>query len=307
MVIIFDHRLAINMKGFPPRCFLIGAQKAGTTYLASLLEQNPEIHVSNPKETDFFTGRVFSRGIEWYRQCFPSDVDKVLIDASTSYSAAFPLSDPRSRDLTISFNGVAERIQKTVPGARFIYIIRNPLKRMYSAYWHFVRAGMETRSFHEAITAQDNRSEYYLLLSNYYVQLEHYLKYFEMSRFNVLIFEDFIKAPKENLQSCFRFLNVNEKAEIDLEVGKHKSYQYSGVLSKVAQILSPWGGLRPVLGMIKKVIPEVLLKQGMRAGTKSILPMESDDFEVLLEYFVPSIEQLEKFLGRPLVKLWTKI
>jgi hypothetical protein len=39
---------------FPPEAFIIGAQKAGTTSLADLLDQHPGIVVSNPKEPDFF-------------------------------------------------------------------------------------------------------------------------------------------------------------------------------------------------------------------------------------------------------------
>lgn len=293
------------MKGYPPHCFIIGAQKSGTTYLASLLDQNPEIQVSNPKETDFFTGRVFPRGLEWYSQCFQQDTDKVLIDASTSYSAAFSLSDSRSQDVSISFNGVAERIKKTVPDARFIYVIRNPVKRTYSAYWHFVRAGIESRSFHEAITAQDSASEYYLLLSDYWAQLEHYLRFFEEGHIKILLFEDFIKYPKENLYSCFQFLNVDSNNEIELNVGKHKSFQYTGILGKMNKIMVPWGGVRPIFGKVKKLLPEVLVKRGMKAVTKSIPTMEPDDFQFLTDYFAPRIEPLEKFLNCPLSDLWS--
>jgi hypothetical protein len=35
--------------------YLIGAQKAGTTYLAALLDQRPDVCVSDPKEPQFFT------------------------------------------------------------------------------------------------------------------------------------------------------------------------------------------------------------------------------------------------------------
>ena len=290
------------MKGFPPRCFLIGAQKAGTTYLASLLDQNPEIQVSTPKETDFFTGRVFPRGTEWYRQCFPDDVvGKVLIDASTSYSAAFPLSDPRSKNLSISFNGVANRIKKEVPKARFIYILRNPVYRTYSSYWHMVRCGTEKRSFHEAITAKNKMNEYYLRLSDYFAQLEHYLQYFEMNCIKIFIFEEFKESPEDHLRSCFYFLNVKVNTPIELDVAKHKSYQYSGVLSKLNQFLGPWGGLRPILGRIKKNIPQQLVNIGMQVGTQTMPPMNPDDVKSLTEYFAPSIEKLEKLINRPLI------
>lgn len=294
----------MDIKGFPPRCFLIGAQKAGTTYLANLLEQNPEIHVSNPKETDFFTGRMFNKGFDWYRSCFPEDIDKVLIDASTSYSAAFPVSDPRSKDETHSFNGVAKRIIQEVPDARFLYIVRNPIKRVYSAYWHFVRTGVETRPFHEVITTDDEGREYYFLLSDYFEQLENYLRVCDMDRINVLIFEEFIQSPADCLISCFRFLNVSENVEIDYGPGKHKSFRYSGILSKANHLLAPRGGLRPVLGKMKKLVPAALVRQGMKFATTSIPPMETEDYLLLADYFLPRIEKFEKQIGHPLLDLW---
>lgn len=39
---------------FPPEVFLIGAQKAGTTTLAYLLSQHPNICVAKNKEPHFF-------------------------------------------------------------------------------------------------------------------------------------------------------------------------------------------------------------------------------------------------------------
>ena len=39
---------------FPPEVYLIGAQKAGTTTLAYLLSQHPNICVAKTKEPHFF-------------------------------------------------------------------------------------------------------------------------------------------------------------------------------------------------------------------------------------------------------------
>ena len=37
-----------------PKVFLIGAAKAGTTFLSSLIWQHPEVHVAKPKEPRVF-------------------------------------------------------------------------------------------------------------------------------------------------------------------------------------------------------------------------------------------------------------
>lgn len=294
----------MNLQGFPPRCYLIGAQKAGTTYLANLLDQHPEIVVSKPKETDFYTGRIFPKGFDWYRDCFPGDADKVLIDASTSYSAAYPLSDPRSQDLSHSFCGVAQRIVNEAPDAKFLYIIRNPIKRTYSAYYHFVRTGEENRSFHDMITTDDEKREYYYLLSDYEIQLEHYLQLVDSQRIKILLFEEFIQSPEHYLQDCFTFLGLPEWHTLDFGSGKHGSYQYSGLLQKTNQLLAPVGGLRPILGKVKKILPEALVQKGISMGTESIPPMDNEDKNILTEYFAPKVEKLEKLISKPLSTLW---
>jgi len=294
-----------DMVGFPPRVYLIGAQKAGTTYLASLIDQHPKIQVSDPKETDFYTGRVYPKGSQWYKKCFSGEwADKVLIDASTSYTAAFDVNDPRSKDLTISFNGVAQRIKKDVPDARLIYLLRNPIRRTYSAYWHFVRAGVEKRSFHEVITQPDDMSEYYLLLSDYHAQIEHYLQHFDSERIKLIVFEEFIQDSEFILEACFDFLHVDPTAHIEWAVGKHTSFQYSGGLSRINQMLAPLGGIRPILGTVKNLLPQALVERGMQIGTKKIPKIDQTDYSILADYFAPRIEKLEKLTGREFADIW---
>ena len=53
-----------------PNLIIIGAMKCGTTSLHFYLDQHPEIGMSTKKETDFFTDRVWGRGVEWYEQHF---------------------------------------------------------------------------------------------------------------------------------------------------------------------------------------------------------------------------------------------
>ena len=72
---------------FPPKAFIIGAQKAGTTFLSYLLDQHPHITLAESKEPDFFT-RHWEKGLEWYRKRFSGPEENILIDASTSYTAA---------------------------------------------------------------------------------------------------------------------------------------------------------------------------------------------------------------------------
>ena len=69
-----------------PNFLMIGAAKAGTTFLAGLLAQHPQIAISNPKEPKFFS-TYWNHGWDWYRNCFVDAAGRdVLGDASTQYS-----------------------------------------------------------------------------------------------------------------------------------------------------------------------------------------------------------------------------
>ena len=81
---------------FPTSCFIIGAQKAGTTTLASLLESQSALCVSSPKEPLFFS-KHYAKGTQWYETCFHHPEKSVLIDAKsyeqTSSGRGMPVSN----------------------------------------------------------------------------------------------------------------------------------------------------------------------------------------------------------------------
>jgi hypothetical protein len=87
---------------FPTSCFIIGAQKAGTTTLASLLQSQNALCVSSPKEPLFFS-KHYEKGTQWYETCFHHPEKSVLIDALPDYSRAptdlFPLEKSSEGDV----------------------------------------------------------------------------------------------------------------------------------------------------------------------------------------------------------------
>ena len=201
---------------FPPEVYLIGAQKAGTTTLAYLLSQHPDICVARTKEPHFFTTYLY-KGLDWYKSNFANYENSVCLDASTTYAMA-PLSKNNSKKGRLE--GVPPRIHSISPQAKFIYLLREPIERTYSAYWHRFNTGTEHRSFREAI-----RNEYfYLDVSNYYGQLSLWLEYFSLDSFFFVLFEDMKKNPAKVAEECFQFIGVSsESIKVKLEEAKNKS------------------------------------------------------------------------------------
>ncbi|NMP33061.1 sulfotransferase domain-containing protein [Thalassotalea sp. M1531] len=274
-----------DLKGFPPKTFIIGAQKAGTTQLSALLSQHDEICLSEPKEPDFFT-RNYDKGFDWYKSLF-NNPDKCLIDASTSYTSR-PLPELYEKDQAESNNplvGVPERIFKASPDAKLIYIVRNPVKRVYSGYWHQVTAGYEQRPLIQAI----EESSYYKRFSKYAEQLQHYLEYFPKENVLVVEFEELIEEPKKVVNQCLSFMGIPEKENIELGLHKNKSFQLTGVLGFINQRLFR---VKPVLKTIRKLMPDVLVGYLGDKVTAKVPKITEDEHQFIAQYFEDEISRV---------------
>ena len=218
----------------PPDFVIIGAQKGGTTFLHHLLSQHPLVEPAVRKEVHFFDWN-FDKGIEWYRQCFPDPKWKggrkiITGEASPSY-LFHPL--------------VAERMAETVPQARLIAMLRNPIDRAYSHYQMQVRRGQEPRAFEEAIEAQLSRLRAeaegdetredtshdgfkqqmvfaYLSRGIYVDQLLRWRESFSTEQMLVLSSEDFFERPVETLKVVLDFLDLPEWAPEASELRKRR-------------------------------------------------------------------------------------
>jgi hypothetical protein len=175
--------------------FIIGAMKAGTTSLFKYLAGHPDLCPSKRKEPRVFRdpgdpaeqraalGDLFDQGKgQLWR-----------FEGSTAYTK-YP-----------KFTGVPERIQRAVPDARFIYLVRNPVERTWSQYIHNLAHGRETRPFARAIEEKPQ----YLNFSRYHLQLQEYLAVFPKERILLQVFEDMVADPAAVVRSVCEFLGVD--------------------------------------------------------------------------------------------------
>ena len=117
----------------------LGAQKSGTSWLYACMYEHPELCIP-VKDLHFFSReRNWKNGINWYESLFDkfSENDKAII-GHISADCAFN-------------NGSIERLKLHVPNAKLIFVIRHPIDRAYSLYWHQYRMGREYRSFEKAV------------------------------------------------------------------------------------------------------------------------------------------------------------
>ncbi|TQE99020.1 MAG: sulfotransferase domain-containing protein [Spiribacter salinus] len=283
---------------FPPELFLIGAQKSGTTYLAGMLGRQRGITLAEPKEPHFFT-REWRRGLNWYRACFPESANGILLDASPSYSAAPVHLGPTSASNpeTSALAGVPQRIREVAPAARFLYLMRHPVDRMWSSYWHDVRYRGLRRPFEDAIEVDPR----YRNASNYLAQIELYQRCFPEDRFLFLLFEDLASRPQSVLRECLDFLGMerNDASEGSAS-GRHGGYVPVGPARAAVHAVRRSPALNQLQTLLWGKLPRSTQRWIKRSMTRPVPEMPAATRRALEAEFSTMVSPLERLTGRNL-------
>lgn len=196
------------MAGAPPlpTFLIIGAMRSGTTSLARSLGEHPDVFMTPGKEIHFFDRR-YERGTPWYRERFRGAATEKAIGEATQTYMFDRHSIPRIADL--------------IPTAKLIAILRNPIDRAYSHYWHNRERGREALSFPEAIGAEADRlasgdpvsmARYsYVARGRYLEQLVRVTEYFPREALHVVMFEELRDDPWPTYRTVCGFLCVDEE------------------------------------------------------------------------------------------------
>lgn len=179
-----------------PSFVVIGAMKSGTTALHLQLVRHPEVFLPERKEVDFFVEELnWPRGPGWYAEQFaPAPAHAVAGEISPNYTK-YPL-----------FKGVPDRLARTLPDARLVYLMRHPVERMRSHWLHQLAAGRRpTRPAARALLESDD----YLHCSSYGMQLQVFLEHFPREHVLLLRAEDFRADADAVLSRICRFIGVD--------------------------------------------------------------------------------------------------
>ena len=171
----------------------IGAQKCASTWVYRILEDHPEVGVSQPKEVNYFS-YYYDRGRQWYLKHFTEQsIPKIIGEFSTSY-----LCDPRAPSRAFSYN----------PGLRIILTLRDPIERAFSNHLHEIRIKQYTGpdfSFEAGL----NNNPMYLEQSRYATHLKKWMDYFSEERIIVLLQEEIKQDPLREANRLYRFLEID--------------------------------------------------------------------------------------------------
>jgi hypothetical protein len=96
-------------------------------------------------------------------------------------------------------------MQSVVPDARFVYLVRDPVDRIWSQYLHNMAHGREARPLMTALCEDPQ----YLAISRYHEQLAQYLEVFAKERILVQVFEEMVADPAGTVRTVCSFLGVD--------------------------------------------------------------------------------------------------
>lgn len=278
------------MKKRFPDFLVIGVQRAGSTWLYTQLKKHPDICMGkNRKEISYFD-EYYNRDEKWYASFFKHCAEETIIgEVTPNY---------------IYDKNCAERIYKLTPKAKLIIILRNPIDRAYSQYKKKVIDLGNAKSFMENLKNENLIAKKGL----YYQQIKRYLKYFPRKQIKVLIFEEMIKKPEENLKKLSEFLGIKSNYTPDgyknnvnpSEIPRfHKLYIF---LRKMGNKLHK----HDLSWMVKlwkrmKLNNFIFLKKRTKQSFGEI-PKEAYDY--LRSYYKEDVNKLSVFLGKDMNKFW---
>lgn len=189
-------------KALLPNLLIIGAQKCGTTSLHAILAQHAEISMSEPKELNFFTWH-WERGLDWYAAQFG---DSPVRGEATPEYTAYP-----------GWPETAERVGRTLPEARLIYLVRDPVERVISHWQHLVTAGVFRKPFEKTILSPSFGRSQFVQRTRYQAQLDRYLAYFPSEAVLVVSLEQLTTSRLKTLRRVLAHVDLDPKDAEALE------------------------------------------------------------------------------------------
>lgn len=274
-----------------PNALIIGAQKAGTTWLASRLSQHPDVFIPRQEIHYFDNDKNFAKGVSWYNSFFNNTQNyKIRCEKTPDYlwtNCSKVHNEPKDK---------VKRLKSLLPNCKLLVILRDPVKRAISAWNHHVQAGrIHPSTSINKIFASDCQSVVnqlgILTRGLYSQQLTDYLEYFDRKQFLIIFFEqDIVGNPQETLKKTCSFLKINENHEF-LDLNKPENRPQSTQIGVLLAHKSKEPLRQNILKLDRKVVCKLPVKKW-----KQDYP-NTDTISDLRAYYQQDIEKLKVLLG----------
>ncbi len=314
-----------------PNFFIVGAVKAGTSYISEYLSRHPEVYTSPIKEPHFFS-KDFRIGDfrPDYRERSSFDVKAYLandplpkkyigyIDEQSHYLDLFRevKNEKAIGELSTGYlysNCAADNLFKFNPRAKVVMVLRQPVFRAYSHYLMNVRdlwscdSGFINALERDFFSSEKcwGKSHLYVELGLYFEQVSRYLKRFPESQIKIFLYEELKNDPVEFIKDLCEFLEVGPSALPVHNVALHKNVAAVPRFKVRSAYFPAIDVFRKYIGIylsdnIKEQVKQVMF------SNKNVPKLRQDEFEQAMEYFSEDIKKLSVLIKRDL-QCWHQI
>jgi hypothetical protein len=289
-----------------PDFFVAGAPKAGTTALHAALARHPSLYLSPVKEPKFFLtdGPPPQRGgpgdVRTYREHVwrRSDYEKLFEPATAGQLRG------ESTPFYLYRYDALRSIKATIPHARLIVVLRDPVERAHSNWTHLWSAGLDPiGDFVQACAEEETRIEagwadfwHYKALGRYGEQLQRLYEVFPREQVLVIRYRSIVEQPTIVLDRICAFLRVpqGQLAEVPREnVTAHPDPTLKHrVLSAALRV-----------GHAIPGVPTDALERTLQRDSPPRRPLTWEERSALLPKFEADIRLLESLTGEDF-SLW---
>src|SRR3990172_3748233 len=258
----------------------IGAPRAGTTWLNTLLASHPDVYTPTLRDEINFFDQYYQRGLSWYETLFPQP------EHAERYQAIGEISPQY-----VECADCPERIFKTLPQSKLIVMLRHPVNRAYSQFGFYVQRRNYRGSFEDFLAARPRALE----RGFYSRYLKRYLRYFDRTRILALIFEDAVIDILQTKTTLADFLGIAvDKFPPSAGSGKVNpssvpTFQFLyGCVAMTGRQLRKWH-LEPVVDFVMRTsIPRILAKGD------SLPPLDEELKQRLSQLYQDEFDELEQ-------------
>lgn len=292
-----------------PNFFIVGAPKCGTTAISEYLRTHPRVFMCHPKEPHYFAmdmpGFRHVDGWQDYQSLFQTADGSCLAIGEASVFYLY------------SEVAIAE-IRKSVPDARLVVMLRNPLDLAVAMHGQallsrdenvkdFARAwdlcGERRNGRKVPRHCRDSKILLYDQLALLGHQLKHLLDIFPESQVRWWFYEDFAGSPGDTYREILAFLSVSDDGRREFPAINSRRRARSQLLAQFTQktpkvLVHTAMQFKQRLGIPRWGVQNALRRANFVPAQKRALPpaLRAE----MKAYFMPDIRLLQATTGRNL-------
>ncbi len=306
-----------------PNFILAGAGESGTTSLYRYLQQHPQVYLSPVKEPNFFAAADIV-SVPGFQPLAEGQLASLLGDPERRDVLLNQISITRWEDylslfqevrdqvaigeasvMYLWFPSAAPAIQRTLPAAKLVFLLRDPAERLHTLYRRTLRTGHPTpfrdwilpaMQAKPACRQEMQRHPIPLDCGLYATQLQPFLELFPREQIRIYLYEDYRADARAILRDIFGFLDVNADHPIDLSRRYNETMAPRfPVLHRLRQRML---GQTPLTAWLPAPLRRTL--RGIYNRGKGHYALAPDDRRLVIDYYRDEILRTQELIGRDL-------